>query len=328
MYSALKDLVAPLQLLQESVVEVDHCARAVAYASLLLGLATTMVCWILHFADQWSYFTQSIRTVLSLYNMVISLVLVTALSYLPGMDQNDTLERVNIRVTPWNWQPTFADRQWLIHPLEGSISTGAIFGAVFPGLMFYLLFFIDHNVSSILSPLPKYQLKKPPAYHWDFFVLGLTFLPCGFLGLPPGNGLIPQAPLHTRLLCTKTRQDIDGVRREVYTSCAEQRYSGLGQAILMFVALACSTAISWIPVGSLFGVLLYLGMVALDGNAIWERILFHATIPSVRPPVPCVSKVSSWSTVQWFTGVQVACTALIFGVAQFARVGEWTTALE
>jgi hypothetical protein len=277
------------------------------------------MCLLLHYADQWSYFTKHVRTFLSAYNMVISLVIVTALSYLPGMDQNGALERVNIRVTPWNWQPT-EDRSWWTDPFDG-ISHGAIFGALFPALMFYLLFFIDHNVSGILSQLPKYNLKKPPAYHWDFFVLGVTFLPCGFLGLPPGNGLIPQAPLHTRALCTKRLEEIDGVMREVYTSCTEQRYSGFLQATLMFVALSLMTVISWIPVGSLFGVLLYLGIVALSGNAIWERLLFNAMAPSKRPPVPCVAKIHSWSTVRWYTAVQVACTAIIFGVSQFASIG-------
>ena len=94
------------------------------------------------------------------------------------------------------------------------------------------------------------------------------------------------------------------------------------QAALMFVALACMTAISWIPVGSLFGVLLYLGLVALSGNAVFERVRFNAMLPKRRPPVPVVSKIENWRTVQLFTFVQVGCTAVIFGVAQFASVGK------
>ena len=315
-YSGVKDLITPVQLVNS---DMNPDERSAAYTGLLIGLATTTVCWFLHFADQWRYFTRHTRAFLSAYNMVISIVIVTAISYLPGVDQHGALERVHISVTPWNWRPT-QDRNWWTDPFD-EMSSGAIFGAFLPGLMFYLLFFIDHNASSILSQVPKYNLKKPAAYHWDFLILGITFLPCGFLGLPPGNGLIPQAPLHTRSLCTKRLEDIDGVKREVYTSCAEQRFSGFLQAALMFVALSCLTVVSWIPVGSLFGVLLYLGIVALEGNAIWERLLFHAMLPSCRPPVPCVAKIPSWSTVRWFTLIQVGCTAIIFCVAQFARVG-------
>ena len=139
--------------------------------------------------------------------------------------------------------------------------------------MLYLLFFIDHNISSILTQSPKYNLKKPPAYHWDFFVLGLTIIPCGLLGLPPGSGLIPQAPLHTRALCTKKYEIIHGRQHEVFIDCEEQRWSAFFQAALMFVALSCMKVISWIPTGCLFGIFLYLGVGAMRGNEIWERII-------------------------------------------------------
>jgi len=98
------------------------------------------------------------------------------------------------------------------------------------------------------------------------------------LALPPGNGLIPQAPLHARALCTREyKTDQYGVKREVVTHIEEQRWSGLAQALLMFVALACFRIISWIPNGCLFGLFLYLGMGALHGNEIWERITLVRT---------------------------------------------------
>ncbi len=317
-YSGIQELVVPIRLIDDATPAEE---RAAAYAGLLIGLTTSMICWVLHFADTWIYWTRTLRTFLAAYNMVAALIVVTALSYLPGVDQNGLVQRVNIRVTPWNWQPT-DDRSWWVNPTEG-IDMKGIFGALFPALMFYLLFFIDHNASSILTQLPKYNLKKPAAYHWDFFVLGITFLPCAFLGLPPGNGLIPQAPLHTRSLCIKEYKQIDGVKREIYTKCEEQRYSNLIQAALMFVALSLMTVISWIPVGSLFGVLLYLGIVALHGNAVWERIRFNAMLPKKRPPVSVVTSVKSWRTVQLYTFIQVGCMAIIFGVSQFASMGEY-----
>lgn len=315
-YSGIMDVVFPIELTSSST-PID--VRAGAYAGLVISLGTTLICWVLHFADTWVYWTRQTRTFLACYNMVIALVMVTGISYLPGVDLDGYVQRVNVRVTPWDWQPT-ADRQWWVNPTEG-IDIKGIFGAMFPGLMFYMLFFLDHNVSSILTQLPKYNLQKPSTYHWDFFVLGVTFLPCGFLGLPPGNGLIPQAQLHTRSLCTREYKEIHGVKREVYTYCEEQRYSGFCQAALMFLALALMTVISWIPVGALFGVLLYLGFVALHGNAIWERVRFNAMVPKRRPPVPIVTEVKSWRAVQLYTFIQIACTGVIFGVSQFASIG-------
>jgi hypothetical protein len=190
-----------------------------------------------------------------------------------------------------------------------------------PGLMFFLLFIIDHNVSSILTQLPKFKLKKPAAYHWDFFVVGLTFIPCAILGLPPGNGLLPQAPLHVRALCTKSYvTDEHGVKREVVTHVEEQRWSALAQASLLFIALASFQIISWIPRGCLFGIFLYLGLGALHVNEIWERVRLCFVVRKKRPLVPIVRDVP-WHTVQLWTFIQLSLALAIFGVAEFVEIG-------
>lgn len=216
-----------------------------------------------------SFHLREIRTILTSYNMAIATIIVTALSYLPGVNL-EGMERVDV-IYPWNWQPSVNEagesRDWLINPVQG-IEVKGIFGALFPAFMLYLLFFIDHNISSILTQAPKYDLKKPSAYHWDFFCLGLTIIPCGLIGLPPGSGLIPQAPLHTRALATRKIVERHGIKTEVTTHVEEQRWSALGQASLMFVALSLFVVISWIPKGCLFGVFLYLGVGALFGNEV------------------------------------------------------------
>lgn len=249
-------------------------------------------------------------------------------SYLPGANL-EGLERVDV-VAPWNWQPSVNDagetREWLINPTEG-ISTKGIFGALFPAFMLYLLFFIDHNISSILTQAPKYNLKKPCAYHWDFFCLGVTIIPCGLMGLPPGSGLIPQAPLHTRALATRKIVEEHGIKKEVTVHVEEQRWSALGQACMMFVALSLFVVISWIPKGALFGVLLYLGVGAMHGNEIWHHIVLSCMYSKHRPQVPIVANVR-WRTVQLYTLVQVCCAGAIFGVAQFASVSESITIMQ
>jgi boron transporter len=320
LYEASRNLIEPLYLGQGE--EKDD--RAVRYASLLIGVITFYIAWTLHFAETWLYFPRQFRNFLSSYDTVIALVTGTALSYLPGVALNHNgssmgggIDRVNVS-PPWNWQPT-ADRSWVISPLQG-IDAGGIFAAMITGFMFFLLFIIDHNVSSILTQSPKFNLKKPPAYHWDFFVLGLTFIPCAILGLPPGNGLIPQAPSHTRALCTRMRvTDRDGTINEV-THVEEQRWSALAQSLLMFVALSSFEVLSWIPRGCLFGIYFYLGRGALYGNDIWDRVTLCFMAAKKRPHIPVVRYVD-WNTVQYWTAIQVILTTVIFGVAQFAEVG-------
>ena len=235
----------------------------------------------------------------------------------------DGIECVHV-VAPWNWQPSVnkagETRGWIINPTNG-IGVKGIFGALFPAFMLYLLFFIDHNISSILTQAPKYNLKKPPAYHWDFFCLGLTILPCAILGLPPGSGLIPQAPLHTRALATRKVIEKNGVKHEVTIHVEEQRWSALGQSCMMFVALSLFTVISWIPKGALSGVYLYLGVGAMYGNEIFRHIKLSVMYADKPPRIPIVVNVK-WATVQRYTLIQVCCAAAIFGVAQFAPFGK------
>lgn len=323
-FESIRDLVHDINLGQAHSEE-----RSAAYASLVIGILTFYICWTLHFAETWVSFSRQLRTFLTSYNMAIAVIIMTALSFLPGVAQDQDglhgIKRVEIRRLPWDWKPTteegMEERPWITHPLDG-IDVKGIFGALFPAFMLYLLFFIDHNISSILTQAPKYKLQKPPAYHWDFFVLGLTIIPCGILGLPPGSGLIPQAPLHTRALCTRKYEVIDGVKREVVTHCEEQRWSALFQALLMFVALSLIVVISWIPVGCLFGVFLYLGVGAMHGNEIWERINLMFMYAKKRPPIPVVAKTSSWKAVQYYTAIQVGLASITFGIAQFATWGK------
>ncbi len=65
------------------------------------------------------------------------------------------------------------------------------------GILLTLLFYYDHNVSSLTAQAKQFPLTKPAGFHWDFFLLGCTCFVAGIVGLPLPNGLVPQAPVHT-----------------------------------------------------------------------------------------------------------------------------------
>lgn len=54
----------------------------------------------------------------------------------------------------------------------GAVSGKHLATALVPAAMIALLFFFDHNVSSQLAQQREFNVKKPPAYHWDFWLLG------------------------------------------------------------------------------------------------------------------------------------------------------------
>jgi len=122
----------------------------------------------------------------------------------------------------------------------------------------------------------EFPLKKPPGFHYDFLLLGITTFFAGLLGFPAPNGLIPQAPIHTASLViwgqhTDNKRDEendvkaeksrerDGRHdsREVPVSVVEQRVSNLAQGALCLVLLTGPFlhVISLIPRGVLGGLL-------------------------------------------------------------------------
>jgi len=103
----------------------------------------------------------------------------------------------------------------------------------------------------------EFPLRKPPGFHWDFFLLGVTTFIAGLLGIPAPNGLIPQAPIHTTSLVIMGRlptgaSDEEGYgpfeksepgpagapQREVSVAVVEQRVSNLAQGSLCLVLLS------------------------------------------------------------------------------------------
>ena len=131
-------------------------------------------------------------------------------------------------------------------------------------------------------------------------MIGVQILITGLLGIPPVNGLIPQAPLHTDSLCDKKFvEDADGKKIEVIVGCHEQRVSGLSQAlglgfglglanpnsspspnpnpypnpnpnlsqaVLIGLPLAAISVVGLLPIAALDGLFLYMGIASFGGS--------------------------------------------------------------
>ena len=76
---------------------------------------------------------------------------------------------------------------------------------------FLFISFQKQNQSSVAAQSRHFPLRKPGGFHWDFFLLGVTSLIAGILGLPLPNGLVPQAPVHTECM-TEYRSELKVIR--------------------------------------------------------------------------------------------------------------------
>ena len=139
------------------------------------------------------------------------------------------------------------------------------------------------SVSSLIAQGSEFPLRKPAGFHWDMFLLGITTGVAGILGLPAPNGLIPQAPFHTASLCV-TRHVADeneenkGKVVRVIDHVVEQRFSNLAQGIMTLGTMSgpLLIVIHLIPQGVLAGLFFVMGVQALEGNGITQKLIFLA----------------------------------------------------
>lgn len=279
---------------------------------LLIALGCAWLAMRLSEARHWKCFNSTWRDIIADYGPTASLVLWSAVPLI-GLATEIDIDHIDV---PNRFQTTNG-RGWIVNLTD--IEVSQVLLAIIPGLIITVLFFFDHNVSSLMAQAPEFRLKKPSAFHWDFLVMGLLILVTGILGIPPTNGLIPQAPLHTQSL-TVTRlvpHPTDSSRRiEEVVKVYEQRVSNFMQAILIGIMAfpPFLGIIALVPTAALDGLFLFMGVASLGGNHFFERFSLIFDEESLRHShQPWFEPVPFEFLVQ-FTTVQAVCCIIIFGI--------------
>jgi hypothetical protein len=182
-------------------------------------------------------------------------------------------------------------------------------------------------VSSLIAQGTEFPLRKPPGFHWDIFLLGLTTGIAGLLGIPFPNGLIPQAPFHTNALCV-TRQVVDEKARghlvRVTDHVVEQRASNLAQGLLFLVTMSGPLLIvlHLIPQGVLAGLFFVMGVQALVGNGITQKLLFLARDKELTDASDPLARIDRRLAIWVFVALELIGFGATFAIAQtIAAIG-------
>jgi len=161
------------------------------YLSVVIALCYWFSVYGLELVGSTTFFTPTIRKVLSDYAYPIATIWWTGFSHIPGRITGAHLQRLTHTHA---FYPT-VDRPWLV-PFW-NLPVKWVFVALPIGILLTMLFYYDHNVSSLTAQAKQFPLRKPAGFHWDFFLLGITCFVAGIIGIPLPNGLVPQAPVHT-----------------------------------------------------------------------------------------------------------------------------------
>ena len=200
------------------------------------------------------------------------------------------------------------------------------------GFLMTLLFYYDHNVSSLTAQARSFPLKKPAGFHWDFFLLGCTCFIAGIIGVPLPNGLVPQAPVHTDALAEyndhvkkiETRDGAVMIRKETTTDfVVEQRVSHfmMGLAIIGTMTGPLLVVLHTMPRAIFAGVFFVVGWGSIESNGIIKKIRFLIREPRFRQPDDPLSRIPPkriwyylfWQLLGWAATVAISQTIAAIG---------------
>ncbi|KAI1044476.1 hypothetical protein LB505_006995 [Fusarium chuoi] len=287
-----------------------------AFLYAVLGaVGTCLLAILLSTANSWKpMLHRYVRLGLTEYAAAISIIIWIGIPYIGELASLDHIRlEVQTSFRPTNPdRTTFFVRFWEI-PIEW------VFLSMIPGAIVTVLFYFDHEISSIICTVERYGTKKPGGYAWDVALLGTTTILCGILGIPPANGLLPQAPLHSESLMhyviesppVEEGEQPDSPRPVAKTY--EQRYSHFIQAslILIFVSPPLQKLLGLTQTSVLAGLFLFMGYQSLTVNPILERVVNLLTPPSDLPALP---DNVSWFGIHMYTVTQIIMTGIVFGV--------------
>ncbi|KAI9676996.1 MAG: hypothetical protein M1817_006835 [Caeruleum heppii] len=263
---------------EELVSEFTQRDAVDGFMSCLIAILYFGTIYALERIGQGVLFKPWFRGILADYAYPLGTIFWVGFAQIPG-----PLKRVSISVLPTTraFYPT-QPRPWLID--FWTLEVKWVFVALPFGFLLMLLFYYDHNVSSITAQAKQYPLKKPGGFHWDFFLLGCTTFVAGIIGLPLPNGLVPQAPVHTDSVTiyettvkTTATENGDIVEPQVTAvAVVEQRVTHffMGLALIGTMTGPLLVVLHTMPRAVFAGVFFVVGWGSIESNGITRKLLF------------------------------------------------------
>ena len=261
----------------KAIQELQRAHSALSFAAFLYAIigaiGTMLVAIFLSTAESWKpLFHRYIRMGLVEYAAAISIVVFIGM---PHVGELASLDKQTLQVSSHAFRPSSPERS-VFFVQFWHLPIAWVFAAIIPGLIITILFFFDHEVSSIICTIDRYGTKKPGGFAWDIVLLGTTTALCGILGLPPANGLLPQAPLHSESLLHPVKEIIavpntneekieEDTEYQEVQRVYEQRWSAFlhAGAILVFISPPLQLVLGLTPTSVLAGLFMFMGEQSL-----------------------------------------------------------------
>ena len=337
--------------------------NATGWLSVTIAILFTISVYLVAKIGNSTYLPFKLRNFVAGYAFAAGCIFWTGFSHFP----KNSLKKVPIERLPItkSFFPTL-HRSWFID--FWNIELKYVFVGAPLGFLIMLLFYFDHNVSSVMAQAKNYPVRKPAGFHWDFFLLGITTLISGFLGLPAPNGLVPQAPVNTETLSVYKQVEIPDREKRIARETISKRKSKLrtvkqehivnmrvvenrvSYLIIGLLTLGTMTrpllvVLGLMPRAVFAGVFILVGWASIERNNITMRTLAIFRDRRLAPPEEPLntvrrSKVALYVGIQWlFAGMTIGISNTIAGIgfpviitclipARYYLVPRWFSPLE
>jgi hypothetical protein len=204
---------------------------------------------------------------------------------------------------------TTSGRPWLIN--FGDVPGWIKFAAALPALLATTLIYLSQNITARLVNDAEHKLKKGPAYHWDLGLVGLLTLGCSLFAFPWLVAASVRSLAHVRALADIEEVALrDGGTKDRIIHTYETRVTALGVHLLIAATLLCLPLLTLIPMASLYGIFLYMGIVSMTGNQLVERMGLWL-MDSAMYPVTHYTRQVPMRTIHYYTLLQFTCLLIL-----------------
>ncbi len=309
-FAALISLIFIVEAVREIIRYVDEAhsaelAHDVAFLSLILAVGTFITAMLLSRLRKSRYAFPQVREFLSDFGPTMAIVLMLMFAMLFPDVQPKALQ------VPDSFG-TSTGRNWLIPLFDAPVWIW--FAAAGPALLASVLIFLDQNITARLVNSPDHRLHKGEGYHLDLAVVGVLIGLCSLIGLPWLVAATVRSLNHVRALATvEDRITARGDRRDEIVHIRETRLTSLVVHSLIGISLLLLPRLQAVPEAVLYGLFLYMGIVSIAGNQLFERANLWLMDPDLYPRTHYIRTVPM-KVIHSFTLLQVACLVVLWVV--------------
>ncbi|KAI8483782.1 Anion exchange protein 3 [Branchiostoma belcheri] len=279
-----------------------------ALMSTILCFGTFFIAYFLRKFKNSKFLSRGARRGLGDFGLLIAIVVMVCIDFF----LQDVYTQ-KLKVPADGFTPTESNRSWIINPMgrDKTIQVWAIFAAVIPAFLVYILLFIEIQITEMIINKKENNLKKGSGYHLDLLLICGTVAISGFFGLPWMCAATVRSVSHFESLTVYSKTHAPGEKPKLL-SVKEQRLTNLLVHIMMGITMTLQPVLRRIPLAVLFGVFLYLGITSLAATQIFERIGLMFMPPKHHPSsVRYVRKVKT-RKIHIFTVIQLVFITLLW----------------